>query len=104
MGLPLLSKHVVIHLDASRVNARLRRDLFSTTREGFREGPLLSEILEKVETILKADEKLNLSRSKGYNPIPPIPVLWHNRERVPSLPAGHKSGSGQYVRSFRREC
>lgn len=58
MGLPLLSKHIVIHLDASRVNARLRRDLFATTREGFKDGPLLSEVMEKVETILKADDKL----------------------------------------------
>jgi hypothetical protein len=58
IGLPLVSKHMVIHLDASRVNTRLRRDLFATTREGFKEGPLLNEILEKVAEVLKADEKL----------------------------------------------
>jgi hypothetical protein len=58
LGLPLVSKHIVIHLDASLVPSRLRRDLFSTTREGFKEGPVLTEVLEKVATILKDDEKL----------------------------------------------
>ena len=49
MGLSLISRYIVIHVDATRVPTKIRRDLFVTTREGFKEGPVLSSIMQVLE-------------------------------------------------------
>jgi hypothetical protein len=57
-GLPLLSRHMIVHIDASRVGARVIRELFSTNREGFKEGPVLMTLQEGLQAMLKDDSRL----------------------------------------------
>lgn len=57
-GLPLLSRHMIVHIDASRVGARVIRELFSTNREGFKEGPVLTTLQEGLQVMLKEDTRL----------------------------------------------
>jgi hypothetical protein len=58
IGLSLISRYIVIHIDATRVSTKIRRDLFATTREGFKEGPVLSSIMQVLEKMLREDDKL----------------------------------------------
>jgi hypothetical protein len=58
MGLSLISRYIVIHIDATKVPTKIRRDLFATTREGFKEGPVLSSIMQVLEKMLREDDKL----------------------------------------------
>jgi hypothetical protein len=57
-ALPLLSRHMIVHIDASRVGARVIRELFSTNREGFKEGPVLTTLQEGLQVMLKEDSRL----------------------------------------------
>jgi hypothetical protein len=57
-GLPLLSRHMAIHIDATNADRKTKRELFATTREGFKEGPVLTSILEYLKKILQDDETL----------------------------------------------
>src|ERR1700682_6437667 len=57
-GLGLVSLHIVIHIDASRVDSTIRRELFATSREGFKEGDVLRGITQVLETMLEEDETL----------------------------------------------
>jgi hypothetical protein len=57
-GLPLLSRHMIVHIDASRVSVRVIRELFSTNREGFKEGPVLATLQEGLQAMLKEDSRL----------------------------------------------
>ena len=57
-GLPLLSRHMIVHIDASRVGSRVIRELFSTNREGFKDGPVLATLQEGLQVMLKEDARL----------------------------------------------
>lgn len=58
LGLGMVSRHIVVHLDASRCDRRVRRELFVTTREGFKEGPQLDNVMTTLAGMLKDDERL----------------------------------------------
>ena len=58
IGLTMLSRHMVIHNDATRADSRTRRELFATTREGFKEGSVLSGLEETLKSILLGDTML----------------------------------------------
>lgn len=58
INLNLLSRHMVIHVDATNADSQIRRDLFATNREGFKEGPVLDSVLALVRKILEEDETL----------------------------------------------
>jgi hypothetical protein len=58
LNLGMVSRHIVVHVDASRVPSHIRRMLFSSTREGFKDGPVLSAIQRVLTTMLSEDEEL----------------------------------------------
>ena len=58
LGLTLLSRHMVVHIDVANADSRVRRELFSTSREGFKEGPLLDGLISSIRRILEDDEQL----------------------------------------------
>lgn len=58
VGLGMLSRHMVIHIDATNANSRIRRELFSTSREGLKDGPVLDGLLGVVRKMLDEDETL----------------------------------------------
>jgi hypothetical protein len=58
IGLGLLSRHMVVHIDGSAADSRIRRELFSTSREGFKEGPVLNSIIASLRRMLEEDEEL----------------------------------------------
>lgn len=58
LGFGMLSRHIVVHLDASRCDRRVRRELFTTTREGFKEGPQLDNLMTTLAGMLMDDERL----------------------------------------------
>jgi hypothetical protein len=58
IGLPMVSRHIIISIDASNALSQTRRQLFSTNREGFKEGPVLDEILRLLSKMLQEDEEL----------------------------------------------
>jgi hypothetical protein len=58
VGLSMVAKHIAIHIDATNVNRTVRRELFSTSREGFKEGDILRGIVRVLEKMLSEDEEL----------------------------------------------
>jgi hypothetical protein len=58
LGLGMVARHIVIHIDATNANSRVRRELFATTREGFKEGNVLTEITQVLRRMLEEDENL----------------------------------------------
>lgn len=58
LNLSLVSRHIVIHIDVTLASSDVRRNLFSSTREGFREGEILNELVRVLKNILKEDETL----------------------------------------------
>ncbi|MCR9096305.1 MAG: hypothetical protein NXI30_18925 [bacterium] len=58
LGLGMVSKHIVIHLDASRTCRATRRELFSTTREDFKERGELKNLEDTLAKILSDDPRL----------------------------------------------
>ncbi len=58
LGLGMVARHMVIHIDASRANSRVRRELFSTNRESFKEGPILDGLLRVLRQMLEEDQNL----------------------------------------------
>ncbi|MGE3180112.1 MAG: hypothetical protein AB7N71_00650 [Phycisphaerae bacterium] len=58
LGLGMVSRHIVVHLDTSRCNRRVRRELFTTTREGFKDGPQLNDVMTTLARMLSEDERL----------------------------------------------
>lgn len=59
LELTMVARHIVIHVDASRADNRVRRELFSTNREGFKDGPVLSSLVSMLEKMLGEDETLH---------------------------------------------
>ena len=57
-GVGLIARHIIIHIDCTLANPKIRRELFSTTREGFKEGPVLSSIMLVLEKMLREDKQL----------------------------------------------
>jgi len=58
IGLGLLARHTIVHIDASAADSRVRRELFATSREGFKEGPVLDSITSSLRRMLEEDEEL----------------------------------------------
>jgi hypothetical protein len=58
IGLHGVAKHIVINVDASTAPSDVRRQLFSTNREGFKDGPVLDEITRVLKRMLEEDEQL----------------------------------------------
>jgi len=58
LGLGLVSRHIVIHIDASQVNSQVRRELFSTSREGMKDGEVLDHLVRVLTSMLKEDQAL----------------------------------------------
>jgi hypothetical protein len=58
LDLSMVAKHIVIHLDASQASTDTRRGLFSSTREKFKEGPVLNELTSIIINMLREDETL----------------------------------------------
>jgi hypothetical protein len=58
MGLGMVARHIVVHLDATNVNSKVRRELFSTNREGFKDGPVLDDLTRVLRQMLEEDENL----------------------------------------------
>jgi hypothetical protein len=60
VGLGMVSKHIVVHIDASDASSQVRRELFSTNREGFKDGDVLKELSRVLQRILDEDEELDV--------------------------------------------
>lgn len=58
LGLGMLSRHIVVHLDATRTDRLVRRQLLTTTREGFKEGPQLENLMKSLAAMLRNDSRL----------------------------------------------
>jgi hypothetical protein len=58
-GLALVSRHIVVHIDASNASPRVRRELFSTNREGFKDGDVLKDLTRVLLRIIDEDEELH---------------------------------------------
>lgn len=58
MNLATVGKHLVVHIDASRCPSHVRRQLFITTREGFKDGPVLATIERVLASMLENDKEL----------------------------------------------
>jgi hypothetical protein len=58
VGLTMVARHIVIHIDATTANTQVRRQLFSTTREGFKEEAVLFSLEDHLRKMLKEDERL----------------------------------------------
>lgn len=57
--LPQVAKHIIVHFDLSHISKRVRSSLLSSTREGFKEGEVLSEIVRVVQDHFRDDEHLH---------------------------------------------
>lgn len=63
LGLGMVARHIVIHIDATTANSRVRRELFSTNREGFKDGNVLTELSQVLRKMLEEDKELgNIER------------------------------------------
>lgn len=58
LGLGMVARHIVIHIDASRASNRVRRELFSTNRESFKDGSVLDGLLRVLRQMLEEDQNL----------------------------------------------
>ena len=58
IGLSLVCRHMVVHIDATLADSRVRRELFSTNREGFKDGPVLDGLIRTLGRIFEDDENL----------------------------------------------
>jgi hypothetical protein len=58
VGLAMTARHIVVHVDASAASSRVRRELFSTNREGFKEGDILRDLIRVLQRMLEEDEEL----------------------------------------------
>jgi len=58
MGLGMVARHIVIHLDATNASSKVRRELFSTSREGFKDGPVLEDLTRILRKMLEEDDNL----------------------------------------------
>lgn len=59
LKLTMVANHIIIHIDASGADSKVRRELFSTNREGFKDGPVLDSILAGLRDMLEEDGDLD---------------------------------------------
>jgi len=57
-GLGMLTKYLVVHVNATGASKDVRTALFSSTREGFKEGKPLQRVKEVIRSRLEDDHKL----------------------------------------------
>jgi hypothetical protein len=57
-GLGMVSRHIIVHIDATRADSRVRRELFSTNREGFKDGTVLTSLTQHLEKMIEEDQTL----------------------------------------------
>lgn len=60
LGLSMLAKHAIVHVDASGTTRGLRRELFATNREGFKDGDVLTELERVLRNMLEEDDELKV--------------------------------------------
>jgi len=58
VGLGMVARHIVIHLDATNASSKVRRELFSTSREGFKDGPVLDDLMRILRKMIEEDQNL----------------------------------------------
>jgi hypothetical protein len=58
IGLSMVSRHMVIHIDAAKADKQTRKKLFSTNRENFSDEQELASILQSLRRMLEEDENL----------------------------------------------
>ncbi len=58
LSLGMVARHIVIHIDASKADSRVRRELFATNREGFKDGAVLTSLINMLEKMLSEDDTL----------------------------------------------
>jgi len=58
IGLSMVARHIVIHIDSSNADRTTRKKLFSTNREGFTDEAELHSILNEIKRMLEEDENL----------------------------------------------
>lgn len=58
LGLQMVAKHAIVHIDASRATKDVRTNLFSSTREGFKDEQALKEIIQILKSMLQEDDIL----------------------------------------------
>lgn len=58
LGLGMTGRHTIVHIDTSNTTPKLRRELFSTNREGFKDGDILSELEKILRQLLDEDAEL----------------------------------------------
>lgn len=58
VNLPLVSRHIVVHVDCSKINKDIRTNLFATNREGLVEEAPLESIKQELERMLQEDKEL----------------------------------------------
>lgn len=58
LGLGMTARHTIVHIDTSNTSPRLRRELFSTSREGFKDGDVLTELERVLLDMLDEDHEL----------------------------------------------
>ncbi len=54
----MVARHIIVHIDATRADSQVRRQLFSTNREGFKDGPVLTSLTQHLEKMIEEDEVL----------------------------------------------
>ncbi|MDB2318018.1 hypothetical protein N9V88_00360 [bacterium] len=60
LGLNMVSKHIVVHVDVSRAPKQVRSKLFSSDRESLKDDMMLNGILDYIRDTLKEDEELHI--------------------------------------------
>jgi hypothetical protein len=60
LGLNMVSKHIVVHVDVSRAPKQVRSKLFSSDRESLKEDMMLNGIVNYIRDTLKDDEELQI--------------------------------------------
>ena len=58
LKLTYLSRHIIVHIDATAASSQTRRDLFTTTRENFKQGGVIRELTRLLSKMLEEDEVL----------------------------------------------
>jgi hypothetical protein len=58
INLPMVAKHIVINIDATQASSDVRRNLFSSTREGFKDTDILRELTRVITNMLREDATL----------------------------------------------
>ncbi len=58
LGLNLLRRHIVVHVDVSRADGNTKRDLFTATRENLKRSSVLDGLTERLTQLLSEDARL----------------------------------------------